>query len=74
MRSVLIERRGLVGVAKSAWSMRRAVGDLRDVAGGALPSLVALSPAYLLLTAAAGLVGPAVVVAAFGVLLLRLLL
>ncbi len=73
VRTAVVARRGLVGLATALWGMRRVIGDIRGVAGEAVPALAAASPGYLLLAAVSALGGVMLVVLAVGVLVLRIL-
>ncbi len=68
------QRSGFMRLARSVWELRTLVGRVRDLLGRAAPAAVTLSPGYLLLTAVAVAAGTAVVFAAAGLVLLRVLL
>lgn len=67
-------RRSFVGLARGVWELRTLVGRVRNLLGRAAPAALTLSPGYLLLTVLAVAAGTAVMFAAGGLVLLRVLL
>ena len=74
VRTAAAERRGFVSLATGVWGMRKVAAALKDLPGAAAPAVAALSPGYLLVTAAAVVAGVGLVVLAGGLVLLRLIL
>ncbi len=67
-------RRGVAGLVGAVWRMRRVVGEVRELLGGAAPALAVFSPLYLLVTLVAIVAGTMLTIAAAGLLLLRIVL
>ena len=74
VRTAVADRRGLVGLAQGVWGLRTAVGSVRGVIGDAMPAVATLNPSFLLATAVSVLAGLAIVLAAMGLVLLRVVL